>query len=62
MSHCFFWTTALQMTNPGHKRKGSSGSPEPEEPTTRPQSNFITPRGKRPKPSVIQDKGKSNAN
>ncbi|KAJ1903724.1 hypothetical protein LPJ71_005074 [Coemansia sp. S17] len=44
------------MTSLDGKRKSLS-TPEPEEPTTRPQSNFVTPRGKRPKPSVIQGKG-----
>ncbi|KAJ2430411.1 hypothetical protein GGF41_001012, partial [Coemansia sp. RSA 2531] len=45
------------MTNPEHKRKSLS-TPEPEEPTTQPQSNYVTPRGKKQKPSVvIQDKG-----
>ncbi|KAJ2106815.1 hypothetical protein GGI16_001775, partial [Coemansia sp. S142-1] len=44
------------MTKPEHKRKSFS-TPEPEEPTTQPQSNYVTPRGKKQKPSVIQGKG-----
>ncbi|KAJ2041716.1 hypothetical protein H4S04_007625 [Coemansia sp. S16] len=44
------------MTSPDGKRKSLS-TPEPEEPTTQPQSNYVTPRGKKQKPSVIQGKG-----
>ncbi|KAJ2886402.1 hypothetical protein H4R27_000693 [Coemansia aciculifera] len=42
------------MTNSNKKRKNSSRTSEPTEPTTQPQSNFVTPR-KRQKPFTSQD-------